>query len=78
MITIVNYLDKGRWYGCADDASSALGTHGSRRQVLDNFEPNDDLCTSTAGFGRPKMGKGSGDGIFCGSGIYSNGGKRKA
>ena len=78
MIAIVSYLHKGQWYGCADDASDALGTHGFGRQVLDNFEPNDDLCTSTAGFGRTKMGTSGSDGIFCGSGIYSNGGKRKA
>lgn len=78
MITIVNYLNKGRWYGCADVTGYAFSNHGSGRQAIDNLEPSDDLCIGATGFGRPKMGKGSGDGIFCGSGIYSNGGKRKA
>lgn len=71
-------LNKGRWYGCADGASSAFGTHGIGRPTLDNFEPSDDLCIGAAGIGRPKMGKGSGHGVFCGSGIYSNGSQGKA
>ena len=78
MITVVNYLHKGRWYGCADDAGNAFGYYGFGGSSIDNSQPSDDLCIGAIGFGRPKVGKGSGDGIFCGSGIYSNCGKRKA
>ena len=78
MITTHSILIKGQWYGCADDACHSFGTNGSWGSALDNFKSGDDLCISTAGFGRPKVGKGGSDGIFCGSGIYPNGGKRKA
>ena len=78
MITIVNYLNKGRWYGCANGTGSSFGDYGSWRSPIDNFEPWDDLCIGSVGFGRPEVGEGSGDGIFCGSGIYSNGSQGKA
>ena len=78
MITVVNYFNKGRWYGCSNGKGSALGDHGFRGSPIDNSEPWDDLCIGSAGFGRPEVGEGSGNGVFCGSGIYSNGSQGKA
>jgi len=43
MITVVNYLHKGRWYGCADDASNAFGYYGFGGSSIDNSQPSDDL-----------------------------------
>ena len=78
MITVVNYFNKGRWYGCANGKGGALGAHGLRRPPIDNFEFGDDLCIGVAGLGRPEVGESGGDGVFCGSGIYSNGSQGKA
>lgn len=78
MIMLHNIPIKEKSNGCSIVESNAFSIIGSWRSPLDNFEPSDDLCTSVAGFGRPKMGKGSGHGIFRFSGLCSNGNQGKA
>ena len=77
MISHTNILIKGQWYGCSNDAGYSIGAHGSRGSPIDNPEFGYDIRSSAIGVGRPEVGESRSHGVFCGGGIYPNGGQRK-
>ena len=77
MINHTNILISGKWYGCTNDEGNSSGVDGARRQVVDNFEPCDDIWISTYRNGKPHLGAGSNSGFLCSSGFYSNSDKGK-
>ena len=77
MINHTNILIRGQWYGCTNDEGNPLGFDGARRQVVDNYEPCDDIWIGAYRNGKPHLGASSNSGFLCSSGFHSNCDKRK-
>ena len=80
MISHTNILIKGQWYGCRNGSGYPIGADGAWGSPIDNTKFGHDIHSGAVGVGRPEMGKSGCHGIFCDSGLYSNGdqGKEKA